>query len=167
MNIVLRQIDFREDGVFGCFLTEELTEICKTIEHPYINARGDIVSKIKPGVYTCKLEWSERFKMNLFELKDVPGHTEIKIHAANVDDQLEGCIAPGMRYGEWTDGSRCVLQSKKALKKFMELQGDCKEFKLIVESINSGGSKKAKAFDKAFNQSMKLVVNPKLLHNAL
>lgn len=163
MNIVLRQIDFREDGIFGQLMTEELVEICKSLEHGYVNARGEIVSKIKPGVYTCKLEWSERFQMHLFELKDVPGHDEIKIHAANIDDQLEGCIAPGTNYGEWNDGSRCVTQSKKALKKFMALQGDCKEFKLIVESMNSGGTKLAKEFDRKLYNSQKLASKAKLL----
>lgn len=167
MNIVLRQIDFREDGVFGEFLTEEFVEICKTLEHPYVSARGEIVSKIKPGVYTCKLEWSARFKMYLYELKDVPGHDEIKIHAANLSSQLEGCVAPGLEYGEWEDGGRCILQSKKALKKFMDLQGDCKEFKLIVESMNSGGSRPAKEFDRILYESQKLAVQPKLLHNGL
>jgi hypothetical protein len=162
-TVVLRQIDFRVDGIFGQLMTEELNEICKSLEHGYVNARGEIVSKIKPGVYTCKLEWSERFQMNLYELKDVPGHTEIKIHAANIDDQLEGCIAPGMNYGEWNDGSRCVTQSKKALKKFMEAMGGDKEIKLIVESMNSGGTKLAKEFDRKLYNSQKLVTKPKLI----
>lgn len=163
---VLRQIDFRKDGIFGQMMTEELNEICKTLEHGYVSERGEIVSKIKPGVYTCKLEWSERFKMDLYELKAVPGHDEIKIHAANIDDQLEGCIAPGMNYGEWNDGSRCVTQSKKALKKFMESMGGDKEIRLVVESMNSGGTKKARDFDKQLYNSQKLVTKAKLLHDA-
>ena len=163
-TVILRQIDFRIDGIFGEFMTEELVEICKTLEHGYENSRGEIVSKIKPGVYICKLEWSDRFKMKLYELKDVPGHQEIKIHAANIDDQLEGCVAPGLNYGEWTDGSRCVTQSKKALKKFMEAMGGDEQIKLVVESMNSGGTKKAKEFDKALYKSQRIEKKPKLLN---
>lgn len=165
MNIVLRQIDFRLDGIFGLFLTEELQELMLTLERGYKSARGEIVSKIKPGVYPCKLTWSPKFKKYLWLITGVEGHEGIRIHSANIDDELDGCVAPGLKYGEWEDGSRCILQSKKALKKFMDLQGDCKEFKLIVESMNSGGSRPAKEFDRILYESQKLIVQPKLLNN--
>ena len=89
----------------------------------------------------------------LFEVVGVSGHTGMRIHSANIDDQLDRCIATGLRYGEWSDGSRCILQSKKAFEKFMELQKDVKEFKLIVESLNSGGSGPAKMFDKKIEKA--------------
>jgi len=45
-----------------------------------------------------------------FELRDVPGRTEIKIHKANYPHQLLGCIAPGMARDEakpavWSSGT--------------------------------------------------------------
>lgn len=53
------------------------------------------VSNVPPGVYPLVLEYSPRFKTDLWELKDVPGRSECKIHASNYWNQLNGCIAPG------------------------------------------------------------------------
>ena len=55
------------------------------------------VSCYPAGVYTVKLEMSARFKKKLWEVKNVPGRSECKFHAANYWKQLEGCTALGLR----------------------------------------------------------------------
>lgn len=54
------------------------------------------VSNVPAGVYPIKFEYSPKFQQKLWELKDVPNRSEIKIHAANFWFQLNGCISPGM-----------------------------------------------------------------------
>ncbi len=55
------------------------------------------VSCYPAGVFTVKLEFSDRFKKKLWEVKNVPGRSECKFHAANYWAQLEGCTALGLR----------------------------------------------------------------------
>lgn len=55
------------------------------------------VSNVPPGTYKLVLEYSPKFKRMLWELKDVPGRSECKVHPSNYWDQLNGCIAPGER----------------------------------------------------------------------
>lgn len=95
------------------------------------NEKGE--SCIPPGEYPLKLEWSPRFKMNLWEVYGVPGRSECKFHAANYWHQLNGCMAPGATLADLNkDGYNDVTNSKATLKKFMAvLEGD-KEAKLIV-----------------------------------
>jgi hypothetical protein len=55
------------------------------------------VSCYPAGVFTVKLEFSDRFKKKLWEVKNVPGRSECKFHAANFWASLEGCTALGLR----------------------------------------------------------------------
>lgn len=67
---------------------------CKSLEPAWKdNERGK--SRVIAGSYKVVYEWSPKFKMNLFELKDVPGRTESKIHVLNHYFQTEGCIGVG------------------------------------------------------------------------
>ena len=53
------------------------------------------VSCIPDGDYLVELEFSAKFKRDLYELRNVPGRTEIKFHASNYPHELQGCIALG------------------------------------------------------------------------
>ena len=46
---------------------------------------------IPMGTFPVKLLWSERFQRKTPHI-DVPGHTEIEIHGANMASDLEGCV---------------------------------------------------------------------------
>jgi len=60
------------------------------------NKKGE--SCIPAGTYQLKYEYSDKFKMKLWEIYAVPdGRSECKFHAANYWYQLNGCIAPGRR----------------------------------------------------------------------
>lgn len=86
------------------------------------------ISCIPAGTYRVVLEWSNRFKMDLWEIKDVPNRSECKFHAANYWQQLNGCIAPGRRpkhlntdkYLDVTDSKKTLADFHQALKPFDE-----------------------------------------------
>ena len=64
--------------------------------------RGDrnnerMVSHVPAGVYPLVLEHSPKFNQDLYELKNVPNRSECKIHPANYWNQLNGCIALGLK----------------------------------------------------------------------
>lgn len=77
------------------------------------------ISCVPTGVYPLKLEYSNRFDMDLWELKDVPNRSECKIHAANYWSQLNGCIAPGEYLADInSDGYFDVTNSRNTLSSF-------------------------------------------------
>lgn len=93
---------------------------CATLELPYKDNKVN-QSAIPPGSYPIKLEWSPRFSRLLWELKQVPGRTEIKIHNANYVHQLNGCIAVGREFLDINnDGVLDVVDSAATLERFHE-----------------------------------------------
>src|SRR5262245_45098331 len=66
------------------------------------------------GVYTVVLTLSQRFKVVLPELLDVPGFAGIRIHAGNVIDDTDGCILVGL-----TAQQRSIGQSRTALDRLL------------------------------------------------
>lgn len=72
-------------------------------------------SCIPEGRYPLVWEWSHKFGRNLWELKDVPGRSEIKIHPSNHWSELEGCIALGKWYNS-TDS--WLSKSREAVREF-------------------------------------------------
>jgi len=91
------------------------------------------VSCVPLGSYNVVLEHSNRFKMDLWELKDVEGRSECKFHSANYWYQLNGCIALGNRLADINnDGYNDVLSSKQTMKAFHKaLNGDTKALLII------------------------------------
>lgn len=77
------------------------------------------VSNIPMGIYPLLYEYSPKFDMFLWELKEVPGRSECKIHASNYWHQLNGCIAPGRYLKDLNnDGYQDVGASRITLKDF-------------------------------------------------
>ena len=94
------------------------------------------ISCVPLGTYTVVLEYSPRFKMNLWELKNVPNRSECKFHSANYWFQLNGCIALGRTILDINnDGYNDVTSSKSTMKAFHKiLEGETR-----VELIISKG----------------------------
>jgi hypothetical protein len=65
-----------------------------SLERGWRNNENNI-SCIPAGMYDVVIEWSNRFKKDLWEIKGVPNRAETKFHAANYWFQLNGCIALG------------------------------------------------------------------------
>ena len=84
------------------------------------------VSCVPEGNYLLKLEYSSRFRKNLWELKDVPHRAECKFHSANYWNQLNGCIALGNKHVDINkDGDPDVTSSRETMTLFHNImKGD-------------------------------------------
>lgn len=97
------------------------------------------MSCVPAGEYDLVLEFSPKFSIDLWELKDVPGRAECKIHTANYVRQLNGCIAPGKSFGHLdADGVFDILNSDLTRKAFhTALTGETKVRIKIVDAFHS------------------------------
>lgn len=100
---------------------------CLTLE------RGDMgnkkmISNCPKGEYPLVLEYSPRFQTKLYELKDIPNRSEIKIHASNFWRQLNGCIALGLKLKDLDkDGYFDITNSRNTVKAFHAAMKDVKK----------------------------------------
>lgn len=96
--VILRDLHVGDYATLGTCIVYDILgqQIFKSdsLERGWLNNKPN-VSSIPPGVYECVLEYSPKFDTDLWELKNVPGRSECKFHAANYWKQLEGCIALG------------------------------------------------------------------------
>ena len=103
------------------YFTRELTKGIMFVDDVFIgytlepemktpNEQSYINHCIATGSYQARYEYSSKFKEYLVELKRVPNHDEIKIHAGNYRKDTRGCILVGK-------GSRknCIIRSRIAL----------------------------------------------------
>lgn len=116
-------LNFKEDILFSC----------NTLELPYLENKRNI-SCVPIGEYKCVLEYSDRFKKNLWELKNVPNRSECKFHSANYFKQLNGCIALGSDFKDInSDGWKDIINSKNTMDEFNEVLKDIKEIILTIK----------------------------------
>ena len=95
-----------------------------------------MISCIPDGTYSVVLEYSDRFKTMLWEIKGVPNRSECKFHAANYARQLNGCIALGNNRKDIDgDGYHDVTSSRTTMAKFHKAMGPDHHARLIVKSI--------------------------------
>lgn len=94
------------------------------------------VSCIPEGEYPVKLEYSNRFRKELYEIYEVPNRSECKFHSANWARQLNGCIALGnKRLDIDKDGYKDVTSSRDAMKRFHKAMGGDKTAILIIRDL--------------------------------
>ena len=92
------------------------------------------ISCIPKGEYQCVLEWSNRFKTKLWEIKGVDNRSECKFHSANYWYQLNGCISLGKSIKDINkDGYNDVTSSRYTMKKFNKALSGLTKVKLIVK----------------------------------
>lgn len=109
------------DTPYGTFGTLTLPDgwSCYTIELPWLN-NAPRVSCIPAGTYPLRLGHYNKGGYPAYELLDVPGRAEIKIHRANRAEDVQGCIGPGAQlgvlHGEWA-----VMNSGMALEHIMAI----------------------------------------------
>ena len=94
------------------------------------------VSCVPPGKYPLKLEWSPRFRKELWELYDVPGRSECKFHAANYWMQLNGCIALGNKVKDINhDGYPDITSSRLTMTKFHNMLAGQTVSEVLIHNI--------------------------------
>lgn len=93
------------------------------------------ISCIPKGLYEVKLEWSNRFKQMLWEIKGVEGRSECKFHSANYWFQLNGCVANGLRLKKLNaDNYYDITNSKDTMRAFHAALKPYTEALLLIES---------------------------------
>lgn len=94
------------------------------------------VSCVPEGEYDLKLEWSPRFKKELWELYGVPGRSETKFHVSNYWQQLEGCIALGRKHKDINkDGDPDVTSSRDVMREFHEKMSGQSQSKVKIRNV--------------------------------
>lgn len=135
MKIEIFRYEFETSQTLGeCFITNEGVDLfkAKSLERADDNNKRN-VSCIPSGVYRVVLEYSNKFKRDLWEIKGVLNRSECKFHSANYWHQLNGCIALGEKLTDINgDGFRDITSSKKTMKLFHETLKDLKEIELII-----------------------------------
>lgn len=125
--------DCRNDGIFGELYDINGGFICVTLEHAFLQEDGSYAPAIPSNSqFIVKLEFSEKFQRDLYELKDVPGHTEIKFHILNFNEESDGCIGLGKQKGRRGKDGWMICDSKKAFDAFMLMQKDVDSFTLFT-----------------------------------
>lgn len=116
MPVTLQRIVETPHGTVGQFSLADNSTLF-TMERQSVGEHP----RIPAGFYEMKLDTYHKGGYPAY-LIVVPGRDRILVHAANLAEELEGCIAPGKQLGYYT-GRLAVLQSKAALTKFMDVMG--------------------------------------------
>lgn len=149
-TISLTRRDSSPQGTPGVIVVPTLqgTEAFYTLELPWRNNLPRI-SCIPAGTYIVTLNptahlWSPRSDGKIFQIMDVPGRSECKIHAGNFAGNEDlgyksdflGCVGIGSGFTTVTpvDHSMpqtCLMHSRNSLSHFMSLMGDT-DFQLVI-----------------------------------
>lgn len=133
-------------ATYGRLKDREGKEVCVTLERPWVDNNDDGkrdrgVSCIKAGTYVFKRRLDSPKHGECFEGQNIPDATNIQIHAANLPDELEGCIALGTAFGQVQrkkDPAPLpgIVSSKVAVAAFMRRMDGVDAFALtIVDSF--------------------------------
>lgn len=137
MNLKLYRNMDRSDGIFGYITDENDTLLYKTLEHSYIDYKGDYSPKLPIGTYTCVRGQHQLHSMKqpftTFEVTNVPGHVGILFHVGNYNGDSDGCILLGTSVSVMDNGGLMLDSSKVAFDKFMDAQKNCDSFTLEVK----------------------------------
>lgn len=138
-EITLTRFAYTPQGTFGKldFGGENLY----TVERPWLDNKVN-VSCVPEGLYKMELGTYHRGGYAAYELLDVPGRSEIKLHIGNTMNDLAGCIAPGL-YLTQIKGKWAVGNSKLAYERFMEAMSGEKYALLHIKRIDAGTLKSA------------------------
>lgn len=111
----LERFAYTEYGVFGT-LTIGTDSFC-TIERPWL---FNLPSKscIPEGTYELQLGKYNRGGYSAYEVMNVPGRSDIKIHIANTMDDVLGCIGVANKLG-YIKGKWAVSDSRNGFNRFM------------------------------------------------
>ena len=134
MIVTLERFAYTPQGTFGR-LTAGAVELF-TIERPWLNnIRSQ--SCIPVGDYALNRCTFHRGGYEVYEVMGVPDRSLIKIHIANVMDDILGCIGPGTRLG-YVKGKWAVLNSRIALGEFMEVMEPELNSRIVIENYIGG-----------------------------
>ena len=120
----LDRFKFDDDGTFGRINDSNNNRLCYTCER----TPNDDHPCIPVGTYTFTA-YNSPTKGAVWITQDVPGRSDIEIHAGNTEDDSLGCILVGDSLGI-VNGLNAVLNSKVTLEKLHTILPDT--FDLVV-----------------------------------
>lgn len=127
MAITLRRLIETAHGTFGR-LEYDPERSWYTVE-PRADAE---YPRIPAGSYPMVLDRYHKGGYAAYEIS-VPGRSRILIHAANLANELRGCVAPGNYLG-FLDGQLAVIGSRSALKDFMSaMRGLAQDWITVID----------------------------------
>ena len=101
-----------------------------TLELPWRqNQRG--ISCIPLGVYPLRRARYHAGDYDCWEICEVYGRDEIKIHVGNTIDDIQGCVVLGGELG-WVHDRWAVTVSKVAFRQFMRELEPCESATVVV-----------------------------------
>lgn len=109
MKYFLDRFKFVEDGTFGSIADETGKHLCYTCERAIT---GDHPC-VPLGTYIFS-QYNSPTKGDVWITQEVPGRTNIEIHAGNTENDSLGCLLVGSELGA-INGFNAVLHSKATL----------------------------------------------------
>lgn len=128
MNLKLVRVAQHDNSTFGVLLCAN-RPMFVTLEDLWRNNER-MVSCIPAGTYKVKRHVSPKFG-NCFRVEDVPGRSEILIHAGNTHVDTHGCILLGLMYGT-LGTTAAILSSRAAMDSFLTVLKDVTETTLTI-----------------------------------
>jgi hypothetical protein len=120
-----------EDGCMIGRLFINNTNFCSTIEDEPRIKNEMHKTAIPSGRYEVVINWSNRFKMYMPLLLNVPYFEGIRIHSGNTAEDSSGCILVGVFYNDET-----IIDSRNTFKSLMtELKKVEKKEKIFINII--------------------------------
>ena len=126
MKMELVRVAVEEEGAFGVLVKDGYPFVV-TLEHTY----HDEV-KIPLGETTCRRSRFNRGGYATYEIA-VPGHTRILFHKGNLENDSDGCVLVGARFGR-LGGRAAILQSAVGFGEFMAAMAGVADFRLNVRA---------------------------------
>ncbi len=133
MDLLLTRVYVGPEGAFSTIAPIGKPPFLVGLEHTY----EDNAVKVPRGTYTCRRTHFNRGNYDTFEITGVQGHSRLLFHRGNEEDDSDGCVLVGLRFGLVSklntyankDG---VLESISAFSIFMSRQGNIDSFRLEV-----------------------------------
>lgn len=129
MKLTLVRVAQHDNSTFGVLLCAN-RPMFVTLEDLWRNNER-MVSCIPVGTYKVKRHFSPKFGV-CFKVEDVPGRSDILIHAGNTHNDTHGCILLGLMFGT-LGTTAAILSSKAAMEAFLTALKDVQETTLIIE----------------------------------
>lgn len=140
MKFILHRREYRPDGVFSDFISEDGSSVFVNLDHAFL-VDGKYLPKLAPGVYLCRLgkhtleHHPEPF--DAYEILGVPDFmgkpvTKILIHWGNFNKDSDGCTMTGLGEQQAPGCDKMIIKSREAFAAFMAVQNGVYEFLLTV-----------------------------------
>lgn len=100
-------------GTWGVLTYPPASLSLRTMERAWIENKR-MISCIPVGRYLVRATWSPRFGRKMYLVQGVPQRDGIRIHAANLPHELNGCIALGTAEASYPT-TRKLLNSRVAV----------------------------------------------------